>query len=56
MIKREDWYLFLLEIGQVKQWKEGDTVYTYDLIRSDYILDTTGLLAIKAIEFMGAKR
>lgn len=52
MIKREDWDLFLPEIGHCQRWKEKDTIYTYDLIRIDYMTDTTGLLRDRAIEFM----
>jgi hypothetical protein len=46
MVKREDWGEFLYESGYYKTRTE--------LIK--LILDTTGLLAIKAIEFMEAKR
>lgn len=54
MMSREDWDLFLPNIGHCHRWKEKDTIYAHDLIRIDYLL-TPGLLRDKAVEFLEGK-
>lgn len=54
MVKRDDWDLFLPEIGHCKRWKERDTVYAHDLVRIDYIT-TPGLLLKEVAKWFRGK-
>jgi hypothetical protein len=49
MMKREDWPKFAPMVGR---W-DGSTAEYF--VRSDYLLDTTGLLAMKGIEWLERK-
>ena len=46
MMKREDWFEFVNEIGQMEQNEGSDMIYLI------YILDTTGKLRDLAIEWL----
>ena len=57
MMKREDWWTFIEVYGDLQRWSNdiGGWEKT-DLIPIDLILDTTGLLRDKAIEWLKGRK
>lgn len=56
MMKREDWHNFISLVGKYSILSGDDPGEPFDpWVRLDYILDTTGLLALKGIAWMERK-